>query len=326
MKNKYLIKNCDESPIKPGKDAILFCHSSYEMRSLAIKKKNMIAGDIKYVFIIHSENFKSSPLYRNNHQELIAYFKSTCNAIIIELAASKDSALSFIDRTEIQLGEYINNSKEIIVDISTFPRERMILLLDFIKRVAPNKNIHVVYCEPKEYASEINDEAKSWLSQGVRRIAPIPGFNGRQHTQKGCLLVIQLGHEGERALMTIKKIEPDKLILVGQSQDQYKEGIDKIFKKQSQSIINEFAHKIEKIYLLPAHDCQASYNILWRIYELFNKKYNISANLNGTKLQVIGAMRYCQENRNIELVYSDPQFYNYTAYSKGIGHCMNMNI
>lgn len=326
MSNEHITTDCDLSPIKLVDGATFFCHSSYEARTLAIKERELIVGKIKNVFIFYSKDFSKSKQYKKNHQKLVSYFQNNCCTNVVEVEVSKLSLLSFMDERGDYLENCINESNETIVDISTFPRERMILLIDYLQRVSPDKKVKIIYCAPEKYASEKKESDSAWLSQGVRRIAPIPGFNGRQNIRKGCLLVIQLGHEGERALMTIKKIEPDKIILIGQSDEQYKEGIEKIFKKQSQSIIDEFGHKIEKIYLIAAHDYLASYNALWRVYELFMNKYNIVANLNGTKLQVLGAMRYCQENRNIELVHSDPQFYNYKAYSTGVGKCWAMEL
>jgi hypothetical protein len=306
--------------------AVLFCHSSYEERTLAIKKTDVIGTGIRDVYVIHSKGFKGLKEYKDNNKDLIDYLNHKSDGVVYDIEVLSSDSISFIRTNESKIKRSIENAGEVIIDVTTFPRERMILLIDYISRVSSNIKIRVVYFEPKKYASENSSEKCSWLSQGVQRIAPIPGFNGRQNTRKNYMLVIQLGHEGERALMTIKKMEPDKIILIGQNDNQYKKGVQSVYEKQSKSIIDEYGHKLEKIYLVSSHDINASFEVLWRVFELYNSDYNIAVHLNGTKIQVLGAMRYCQTNRNVEIVHSDPQFYNYASYSGGIGHCWQVVI
>jgi len=52
---------------------------------------------------------------------------------------------------------------------------------------------------------------------------------------------------------------------------------------------------------------------------MYKNEYNISACLNGTKMQVFGAMAFCQKHRDIELLYQEPEQYNCDSYTEGIG-------
>jgi hypothetical protein len=56
--------------------------------------------------------------------------------------------------------------------------------------------------------------------------------------------------------------------------------------------------------------------------------YNITAVLDGTKMQVLGAVTvtFCQKYPCIELIYSQPEEYNSDAYSHGVGQTKWLSV
>ena len=52
---------------------------------------------------------------------------------------------------------------------------------------------------------------------------------------------------------------------------------------------------------------------------MYRNQYNITACLDGTKMQVVGAVAFCQKHPDIELLYMEPEKYNCDYYTEGIG-------
>ncbi|UHD17837.1 hypothetical protein [Thiocapsa bogorovii] len=297
------------------------CHSSYEDRCLGILGQTALLSVATRAVVVHTESFSGSEKYACNHETLVRRLREAVGVTVEEVAVPRGFGGELLNCLDNKLGLDLRAGGRVVVDISTFPRERMIILVDYVARLNPCTRIGIFYHEPERYASEIEKESIGWLSKGVRRISSIPGFNGRQGVHKSSLLAVQLGHEPERALMTIKKLEPDRIIVIGQSEQQYKKDVDQVFLRRSEAVINEFGYKIEKIFLVGSRDYVGSYNVMCRIGELYGAAFNIVVNLNGTKVQVLGALKYCQENRSVEVVHADPQKYNYDCYSVGVGKC-----
>jgi hypothetical protein len=305
---------------------IIICHSSYEDRCLGLLNHSEFLALASRAVVVHTEGFSGSQRYAQNHRELVGCLKKRIRGTVEEVGVRRAFGNDLLKCLDTRLSDDLKVGARVAVDVSTFPRERMIILVDYLTRVGSGGGIGILYHEPERYASEAEKDSGAWLSKGVRRIASIPGFNGRQSVRKNCLLVVQLGHESERALMTIKKLEPDKIIVVGQSGQQYKAGLDQISLRKSESVINECGHKLQRIFLVGSRDYWGAYNAMRRIGELYGNGYNIVVNLNGTKVQVLGALKYCQENRSIEVIHADPQTYNYASYSEGVGKCWCFGI
>lgn len=296
----------------------LFCHASYEDRCLDALSFNLTAPLLKEVFIIKTTGHKIGSKYYNNYLKLKEHFEHQSNMTVYPLDAERNEPVGLIRNIDGIVRALSHESmRNIIVDITTFPRERMLCLLDYLKKVKPESNLHIVYTEPEMYASESGDEG--WLTQGVRKIAPVPGFNGRQNPNKGTLLIVLSGHEAERAHITIRNMEPDKIVILGQGKQQYKNGVNKFTDSVINKIQRDYPEKILSLRNISSRDYLGAQNSIHEIADKYGAEYNIYVSIHGTKLQVLGVMLECQRNRKIQITYAHPQLYNINDYSRGIG-------
>lgn len=247
--------------------------------------------------------------------------------------AERSSHLYSITRNRAELLELLNdlnhilaklaitNRHRFVVDISTFPKDRLWVIIDLIGNVYPDSPISIIYTEPEIYNTE--QVVDGWLSKGVSEISPILGFNGRQNPIKPTLLILNIGHENERVTITVNNREPQKIILLKQSEIQHNTLSGASAHKILRKLQDSYGNIVEKdiFFEVDSHDPFAVRDRIQEISSRFHDEWNISVAMFGTKMQSIGALLACRENRRIEAVYARPQLYHAEAYSKGIGHC-----
>ena len=193
------------------------------------------------------------------------------------------------------------------------------MVLDYFKRINSRLKLFVSYTEPKQYSTEV--EPDGWLSKGVKRLIRVPGFNGHQNPSKKSLLVVIVGHEIERMQITIKNIEPQKIVLVGQGVQQHGDATPQLPKRIADKLGADYAGIVDisgsiEIGSRAYRETQSS---IQNIFARYSDEYNMTVAGNGTKLQSLGALLACQENRAIAAVYAEPQIYNASDYSSGTG-------
>lgn len=168
-----------------------------------------------------------------------------------------------------------------------------------------------------DYPSKDGDGQR--LSKGVRDINPIPGFNGRQWTNKERMLIAFLGHEGARVHLATRNLEPDGICLIGQSDDQFHGDLQQISDHHASGVIGEYGEKILEKHAIGAYGIDEAYSSLRDIYEKYHDKFNITVLIMGTKLQALGAILFAIKNRDVEIVHASPAIYNTENYSEGVG-------
>ena len=206
-----------------------------------------------------------------------------------------------------------------LLDISVFPKDRLWVLVDLLSRISPRSRVALTYTEPEAYDTELSPGG--WLSKGVVEVISLPGFNGRQDPNKRSLLILNTGHENERMTITVNNREPNVIVLLAQGQKQHsalsRSAAARIVSKLREdygSIVDQ-----ESLFDIDARDFLAVRSAIRHIYDVKQSEYNISVAFFGTKLQAIGALLACQENRRIEALYAQPQIYHRQKYSEGVG-------
>ncbi len=212
------------------------------------------------------------------------------------------------------------------MDISTFNRGIMIYLLDLILKEKGERPLYLFYSEPEKYGTEKNGKTSTWLTKGVKNIITVPGFVGEKLEQKKSLLVVLLGCDAERAISTIEAVNPDKMVIISQGTLRCRKGLQEIYLKSHGKILDRYAEKIATILTVPPQGWEAVYDVLARIHALYRNQFNISALLHGTKMQVFGGVTFCQKHTNIELLYSQPEKYNCSGYTYGVGQTWWLDV
>lgn len=200
--------------------------------------------------------------------------------------------------------------ERITIDISTFTKLYLLLLLQSIRNYYPNAKIRLLYT-PGYY------ETKQNLSWGIKDIICLPWFGDIEGIEKlEDILILLLGYEGERAYAIWKYIEPKLTVAVIGSPPGYHGG-DLPSRSANRFILESSNTEKEEI---PALDPNCTKDLLNRWYH--DKKYEncmFSIAPLGTKMQTVGLFLFFEENNNpsrTQIVYAYPLFYNKKKYTK----------
>lgn len=333
MTNFTAVKEISESFASIGtfpKRALFFAHASYEQRSTSIALRDLGQLGIERAFIVaSSSSLQKLQAYQESERTIARRLEET-GAVVTTLHFDRDRLLDYLQRLDREIKDAFSKAEfdALIVDSTTFPKDRLWLTIDYLKISQPNIRLIVLYVEPGAYNTEIVPEGAGWLSAGVKRVSAMPRFNGYQHSERPTLLIVIVGHEQERMQITVRNIEPQKLVLIEQGDQQHGSTSPKLPSQLAGYIGADFAHVIdlEKRYLAGSRDHLAVYGAVSDIFKRFGNQYNIIVSANGTKLQSIGALMACRENRNLAAVYTEPQVYNNESYSKGSGATWMLEI
>lgn len=305
-----------------NKSSIYITHASYELdRSLnvTINLSNHIKPLATFILattktLAEDDNYKSS---FHRLMDLSSKFSNTPSRPVI---TDRNDLVDMLRALEAHL-HTIRYTEPItfFVDFSVFPKDRLWVVIDLVYRLFRNPSFCLFYTEPLSYSTE--KSTSGWLSKGVSRVSPIPGFNGRQNPEKPNLMVLITGHENERMSITINNREPHKLILIGQGSQQHGDITTEIPRRILEQLMKDYGNIVdaEQSIAIGSRDAMSTKIAIEKIFTLNDCEFNISIAPFGTKAQSLGALIACLNNRKIEAVYAQPQIYHREAYSSGVG-------
>lgn len=303
------------------KKVVLICHGSYEERCQGLMRVEWSDVSIVLAVVLATkESYELIPLYRERCERLVAHLELVSGRKCRTVLVSREDPIGWMRELDGVLQSVLKADFEsIAVDISTFPRERLVGVFGYFGRLALKLPTIVLYTEPHGYASEKDNEG--WLSRGIRSVAAIPGFNGRQDIRKRALLILVVGHERERAYLTIKNVEPDKVLLVNQGVDQYRHGAPRIADQMRQFLTAEFMPLMvnNEEFSVSSRDYIGTKGLICRLIEKYQSDFNLTVASYGPKLQTLGVALAAIDKPSIRVVHAQPQVYNVIEYSSGIG-------
>ena len=210
---------------------------------------------------------------------------------------------SYYDPFEIVHGfnQYVFNKKldikssKFFWDVSNFNRQNLLVLMWLLRKKYSVKSLDVFYTVPKEYNPKI--------SKGAKGFSTTPFFSGIFSKGKEKLLILLMGYEIDRPLYLFNVIEPSKVILV-----QGEEPTDASFLEANRKAVEELSDSIYGIEIrkAPADDPHKAAQVLRSIFNENAREYNIIASPLNTKLQTVGLYLACEENPDVQVVYSFP--------------------
>jgi len=202
-----------------------------------------------------------------------------------------------------------NNKRNIAIDISTFTREALLILLKFITTYETNfDRIDFIYI-----TAHVNEK----LSEGVVDTRSIIGYSGDISISKPLHLIIMSGFEINRAKYIIENYEPDYISIgYGDKENSINEELRIKNEELSQNLKSSYpANQIFdfRFSLKNPSDTRHSIQEHLKYHEKLNANIVI-APLNN-KISTIGAGMAAIDNENIQLCYSVPYKYNIEHYS-----------
>ncbi|MYF18074.1 MAG: hypothetical protein F4215_12045 [Gemmatimonadetes bacterium] len=208
--------------------------------------------------------------------------------------------------------EFIVDCQDILIDISTMPREIIWYILWLVGQ-SPIATRYV-YHSPEDYASD-------WLSQDPRAPRLVYKLSGIALPSAKTALLITVGFDLQRVKRLINWYEPNKLMIGIQITSQF---------QRNDPTMMEYRKTLEKeydceIFELDAFAKDRGMTAIQGALEQLDSSYNIIMSSLGPKLTAITLYQHQKQNDRIGLVYAPSNQYN-PKYSIGIGKCFEGTV
>lgn len=325
MNNPTLIDGL-VNPINGSCDSLFICCSSYEKRSALGVQRLSPQYRASRSIICRAREYKDKGKSTEYYEEIRGRLTKVCLTAPETYDFGIHDSIGFVHA----LGENISKLRDedplsaVTLDISTFPREELLLLLRYLDNNASRGQIRLLYGEPAKYATEEENEEYRWLTRGVKSVHPVPGFDGFQLPGRPKILVVILGHEGERTHICIRRHQPDEIVLIPQGKEQHHAGLKEISEQQNQEIISLYGREHIWHTGLPSRGVVETEQAILEVFKRYRYSHNMFIAPNGTKLQLMGVYVAARVFTEIQLTYAAPAVYNWERYSTGTGPLWEM--
>lgn len=286
---------------------MLICCASFEDRCLAVASSvnlSMVDKVLVCRYLGYSELSESN--FNKLHEVLSDKVK--------DIALDKDAPLSIYDTLYDAISEC--HPKSVIIDISTFTRETILIILMLFKQdVFKNISVTIGYVPADGYSDCIKSGANDiWLSKGVNEIRSVLGYAGSFTSLKKTLLIVLVGFEKERAEFLINSFEADKLYLgcvpPQESQNEELSTINKMNFDRLVSVVGGCC-----VFEFSCRYLQQTYDVLKKIIDENKDDYNIIISPMNNKLSTLAVANVAFEYPDVQVCYASTNQYNTGAYS-----------
>lgn len=289
-------------------DDIFIIGASFEERSTALKNYLKEEYRCKNAIIYYNDDNVD---YEMNLEQIKNTLQEKVQDELIILEGSHRDIFKK-NKTMIEIAEFCKSHKNekggtnIAIDITSFTRLDLIIILDYIKSYLDEVIIKVIYVSPMEHGD--------WLSKGYTEISNIIGFSGCYDVLKPTALIILSGFEKERPLNMVEAYEPQKIFL-GLSNP----AVQDSFGKRNATVNCELLHypNVSK-FDFAASDIELCYYSIEQIIVDNIKECNVVVAPLCTKLSTIACFLLARKYPEVQLIYCYPLEYNYVSYSKGV--------
>lgn len=296
----------EQMPSDDWKNEVFITNASFEERCLAplTYLKNCLGAIVMYNKEICNKECEI------NRDKLLKHCRKICS-----ITECIDSSYSNLKEQNIALKKVIDLCMQvcsgddicITIDSSTFTRNQLIRLINYIELKLNHNRIRIIYTSPLIHGE--------WLTRGFSKITNIIGFSGIHNPLLPTLLIVLSGFEKERLNKIICEHEPTRVLLGIGDPPTKEEFHDRNIREQKHMLENE---KVEE-FTFPANDIQACKYVLDNEIKKYKKDYNIIISPLSTKLSTVAAYLVAKENPEIQITYCYPSEYNVCKYSEGIG-------
>lgn len=287
-------------------DSLFICSSSFEKRCLMIPNEISKNKSTEAVICYFPNNYTETEKNVDNLKKL---FLSRCSTIELSFENPLDNYDKLFDKLTT------SKKKHIYVDISTFTREILLLIIKILSSpIFEATEVHLCYCPSSRYSSYEEGSSLPWLSKGVRTIRSVVGYSGDMSPIKDLLLIILVGFEYERAQTLIEVFEPNKLYLgMVSPTESHNESLskinrhnfDKLLEKNSQAIGFQFSCK----------NLEQNIKEISEIVDENRNDYNIVISPMNNKLSTLSVAAITQKYPEVQICYALANQYNTESYS-----------
>lgn len=231
-----------------------------------------------------------------------------------------DSPVITIDQFSSKVLPRIIGAKgRVLVDITTFTHEHLLILVYLLKRDGMLGKVIFTYTGAEQY-SPSGEVKEIWLSKGVKQIRSVLGFPGELVPSKDLHLIIQVGFELERAQKIIESYEPRRLSLgfapglmsvTPELAETNREFFVSLLKFVEETRSNTTT--VDHFEFSCVDPLAAKKSLLTQVEK--NPGFNTIVCPLNTKVSTLGAALLGFEIPSIQLCYAEPSIYNSSNYS-----------
>ena len=289
---------------------IFICSSSFEDRCLSLPKRIN-----KYCFekVVVIENKNGSDRIKKKTEELKSMFH---DADIWSIDFGNPIVL--LDRITNEIAIGLGRKRlRVLVDVSTFSHEILIMVLDSLYKKKNIEKIDCIYLNAEDYCPNVNVKQK-WLSKGSQEIHTVFGFPGNLSPSKKDRIIMIVGYEYERAIEIIRSYEPNYITLVyGEPSDsttiKNKEA-NQFYTELIREMMFDFPETSIETKSISCNDPDTASVQLGEIISTHPDDNCIIVPMNN-KLSTIGVLKAAMNNENIQICYAPALIYNEANYS-----------
>jgi hypothetical protein len=287
-------------------DDLLILSASFEDRCTAVSERFSQEYSCENAFVFYNKEFLhrgKTKINLNKITKQLRKLSHQTNNIETSLISNPNIIAAFHEHVTGKSIKFEGGS--VTIDISTFPRQELLLLLRYIKMLNSDGKVRILYTSPLKYGS--------WQSKGIKEIITVPSFAGTQIPGRKKLLVILAGFEEERMIKLWEEHEPSKTILVIGDPPTSKQFL-RINKMKSRMIYNR-SNVIES--QASARDPFVFCSDLENILNQYKRDYNIFISPMNTKIQTVGLFLLFEKYNWFQITLAMPNDYNVKDYSSG---------
>lgn len=287
-------------------DSLFICSSSFEKRCLIIPHEISKNKSIEAVICYFPNNYVETEKHTENLKNLFLGRYST-----IEL--SFETPLANYDKLYDKL--ITNEKKHIYVDISTFTRETLLIIIKILSSsMFDATEIHLCYCPSSRYSFYEEGASLPWLSKGVRSIRSVIGYSGDMSPIKDLLLIILVGFEYERAQTLIEVFEPNKLYLgMALPTESHNESLSEINRRNFEKLLQKNSQSIN--FQFSCKKIEQNIKEISKIIDENRNDYNIVISPMNNKLSTLSVVSIAQKYPEVQICYALANLYNTESYS-----------
>lgn len=204
------------------------------------------------------------------------------------------------------IDKFLAESKEILIDISTMPREIIWYVLWMLEQ--NNVIARYVYHSPREYGED-------WLSRDPRAPRLVYKLSGIASPSAKTVLIVTAGYDLQRVKRLLNWYEPNKSMIGVQSESKFRRNDEAM----AEYNILEKEYDCE-IFELNAFSEDFGMEVIREKLEGIDSSSNIIMGSLGPKLTAITLYKIQRQKQEIGLVYAPSNQFN-ENYSTGIGQC-----
>lgn len=303
-------------PASGAGDSLFITCASYEDRSTAVVERLSGAYAASRAIVFFSGEYAEKGNTPINRGRIMRMLREAARGRVQEIEFCMSQPIPPMARfEELCRAQHDSSSIEsVVVDISTFPRQELLILLRVLDNLPRRPIIRLFYAEPARYCSE---GSGGWLTRGVKSVRTVPGFGGIQHPGKSNLLLMFLGHEDERAAITWKRHQPRKTIVFVPNPN-YRAEMNGIVERTHHLLFTKISDTDVRT-TLAARSVEGTEQAILEVWEQYHDSHSIVVAPLSTKLQTLGIYRAVRSKKDIQISYAVPSIYNFMNYSEGVG-------